>query len=304
MDGTVIYNAPHFFGGRAAIPWDIFIVLHFFLSGLAAGAFITSAAASMIDRENFKKAAAIGAYLAFAAIAIDVPVLIFDIGRPLRFYTLLFRGSVTAPLTWGTWLMVFLGGFSILNIALNTGMESLKPYRTYILVFGAICAVGVSAYTAVALNIATNARPIWSNGMVIPIFMTASGIGGVAAVTFFCALSGADAKVIARLNSANAVLLAAQLVMAGLLVLTAYSSSQISREAAREIAAGRLSPAFWLFFVIIGLIVPIIFFWRGIFVKDAEPGKKAAAVMSVMAIVGVFAIRYVIVYAGQIIPLT
>ena len=78
----------------------------------------------------------------------------------MRFYTLLFRCSITAPLTLGTWFMVLLGVFSILNIALNRGVESLKAYKTLILVLGAVCAIGVNSYTAVTLNSATNARTI------------------------------------------------------------------------------------------------------------------------------------------------
>ena len=302
MNGIVSYNVPHFFG-EGLVPWGMLIVIHFFLRGMAAGSFIASAAASYLDDEKYKKIASIGAYLALLSIMVDVPILILDLDRPLRFITLMYRGSITAPLTWGVWFLMGLGLFSLLNIALQRGMEAVKSYKKLILILGSICAVGVSAYTAVALNIATDARPIWSNGSVIPIFMVASLITGIAAISLIVSLSGVK-KGLSSLNTANAVLLIFQLLLVGFLIITASTSSQLGREAAGEILSGGLSVVFWAGLVVVGLVVPVIVSWSNLLAKVAEPRAGMTALISAMVLVGVFVLRYIIVYGGQIIPLT
>ncbi len=302
MNGMVSYNVPHFFG-EDLVPWGMLIVIHFFLSGMAAGSFITSAAASYLDEEKYKKIASAGAYLALFSIMVDVPVLILDLDRPLRFITLMYRGSITAPLTWGVWFLMGLGLFSLFNIALHRGMGQAKDYKNLILLAGSVCAVGVSAYTAVALNIATDARPIWSNGMVIPVFMVASLITGIAAVSLVVSISGVR-KGLSSLNTANALLLLFQILMVGFLLLTASTSSALGREAAGMILSGALSPIFWVGLVIIGLLIPVIVSWKILLAKVAEPGAGITALISAMVLVGVFVLRYIIVYGGQVIPLT
>jgi len=302
MNGMVSYNVPHFFG-EGLVPWGMLIVIHFFLSGMAAGSFIASAAASYLDDEKYKKIASVGAYLALLSIMVDVPVLILDLDRPFRFITLLFRGSITAPLTWGVWFLMGLGLFSLLNIGLQRGIEAVKSYKKLILIVGLICAVGVSAYTAVALNIATDARPLWSNGAVIPVFMIASLIAGIAAISLVVSLSGAR-EGLSSLNRVNAVLLLFQLLLVGFLILTASTSSQLGREAAGEILSGGLSLVFWAGLVVIGLVVPVIVFWSNLLAKVAEPRAGMTALISAMVLVGVFVLRYIIVYGGQIITLT
>ena len=302
MNGIVSYNVPHFFG-EDLVPWGILIVIHFFLSGMAAGSFIASAAASYLDEEKYKKIASAGAYLALFSIMVDVPVLILDLDRPLRFITLLYRGSITAPLTWGVWFLMGLGLFSLLNIALQRGMGVVKGLKTPILAIGSVCAIGVSAYTAVALNIATDARPLWSNGAVVPIFMVASLITGIAAISLVASLSGAK-KGLSSLNTANAVLLMFQLLLVGFLIITASTSSQLGREATGEILSGGLSVVFWAGLVVIGLVIPVFVFWSNLLAKVAEPKVGTTALISAMVLVGVFALRYIIVYGGQIIPLT
>lgn len=302
MNGMVSYNVPHFFG-EDLVPWGMLIVIHFFLSGMAAGTFVTSAAASYLDGERYKKIASAGAYLTLLAIMVDVPILILDLDRPLRFITLLYRGSITAPLTWGVWFLMGLGLFSLLNIALHRGMEAVKSYKKVILIVGSICAVGVSAYTAVALNIATDARPLWSNGAVIPVFIVASLIAGIAAISLVVSLSGAREGLF-PLNRANAVLLLFQLLLVAFLIITASTSSQLGREAAGEILSGGLSIVFWAGLVAIGLVIPVIVFWSDLIAKVTEPRAGMTALISAMVLVGVFVLRYIIVYGGQIIPLT
>ncbi|MBI5453808.1 MAG: polysulfide reductase NrfD [Deltaproteobacteria bacterium] len=302
MNGMVSYNVPHFFG-EGLVPWGMLIVVHFFLSGMAAGSFIASAAASYLDDERYKKIAAAGAYLALLSIIVDVPILILDLDRPFRFITLLYRGSVTAPLTWGVWFLIGLGLFSLLNIALQRGVEAVKGSKALILVIGSVCAVGVSAYTAVALNVATNARPLWSDGAVIPVFMVASATTGIAAVSLAVSLSGGR-KGLSSLNAANAVLLLFQLALVAFMLITASTSSPLSREAAGVILSGGLSLVFWIGLVTIGLVIPVIVSWSNVLAKGAEPKAGTTALISAMVLVGVLALRYIIVYGGQIIPLT
>lgn len=300
MNAVVTYNVPHM-----VEPWGMLIVVHFFLSGLAGGSFITSAIASYFDETKYKRTASIAAYLALLALAVDVPILIIDLDRPERFFTLLFRGSMTAPLTWGVFFLVGLGIFSVLNILIKMGNEALKGSKGLILGIGSILALGVCTYTAVALNIATDARPIWSNGIVIPIFIAASGITAIAATSLIISLGGEGKEELSCLSSTNAVLLILQLIMVISLILTTFTGTPMSRQAAMIITSGNMAMLFWGGLIVVGMLMPIFLLWSGSIAKrDAPINPGTAALASVLILVGVFVLRYVIVLGGQILPLT
>lgn len=301
MDTIVTYNVPHM-----VVPWGILIVIHFFLSGLAGGSYLASAIATYIGGERYRRTANIGAYMALLAIVVDVPVLIMDLDRPERFFTLLFRWSATAPLTWGVWFLVGLGLFSIFNILLQRGNNAAGNARSFILCIGSIIAIGVCTYTAVAVNIATDARPIWSNGIVIPIFLAASGITAISVISLLIAYGGEGRDELHCLSSANAVLLALQLIMVISLVITASVGTAMSREAAGIILKGDLAILFWVGIVIAGLLVPIFLLWANTFAagKEGRINPGVAVLASLLILIGIFSLRYIIVYGGQIQPLT
>lgn len=300
MNSIVIYNVPHM-----VEPWGMLIVVHFFLSGLAGGSFITSAAASFFNEERYKKTAIVASYLALLAILIDVPILIADLDRPERFFTLLFRGSMTAPLTWGTWFLIGLSLFSLLNIMLKMGNQAVKGSKGIILGLGSVLALGVCTYTAVALNIATDARPIWSNGILIPIFIAASGITAIATTSLIISLGGEGKEELSCLGSTNAVLLILQLIMVISLILTTFTGTPMSRQAATVITSGDMAMLFWGGLIVAGLLIPIFLLWSSSMAKkEGRISPGIAVLASVLVLIGVFALRYIIVSGGQMLPLT
>ncbi|MBM2837610.1 MAG: polysulfide reductase NrfD [Deltaproteobacteria bacterium] len=300
MNAIVTYNVPHM-----VEPWGMLIVVHFFLSGLAGGSFITSAAASFFNEERYKKTAIVASYLALLAILIDVPILIADLDRPERFFTLLFRGSMTAPLTWGTWFLIGLGLFSVLNIMLKMGNPAVKGSKGIILGLGSVFALGVCTYTAVALNIATDARPLWSNGILIPIFIAASGITAIATTSLIISLGGEGKEELSCLSSTNAGLLILQLIMVISLILTTLTGTPMSRQAATVITSGDMAMLFWGGLIVVGLLIPIFLLWSSFIAKkEGRISPGIAALASVLVLIGVFALRYIIVSGGQMLPLT
>jgi len=305
MDAVISYNVPHLFGEGGVMPWGFLIVLHFFLSGLSAGAFLTSAAASAIDGVKYRKMATVGAYMSFLALLADIPLLILDLDRPLRFINMLFHFNVTAPLSWGVLFITGLFIFSLLNILIMSGNEAVAKMKSAILCIGSILAIGVSAYTAIALNIATNARPIWANGIVIPLFIVASIITGTAAVSLVLALTGDEKPSLSCLGSTNAVLVLAQLIMVVSLLISISTSSPISQELAHIMLKGDMALLVWGGLLFIGLVSPMFILWMTTMSKkEGSIGSGTSALVSVMILTGVFILRYLIVYGGQILPLT
>lgn len=305
MDAIISYNVPHLFGEGGAMPWGFLIVVHFFLSGLAAGAFLTSAAASSIDGTKYKKMSLVGAYLALLALVVDVPVLILDLDRPMRFINTLFYFNPTAPVSWGVLLISGLFLFSFLNLLLQSGKGALMKAKAPILCIGSILAVGVSLYTAIALNIATNARPIWSNGIIIPIFVVASIMTGAAAVSLIIALFSEDKEGLSCLGSTNAILVFAQFIMVVSLLISISTSSPISQELAHILLKGEMSMLVWVGLLLVGLVIPMFILWMNMMSKkEGGPNSGVVALVSIMILAGVFILRYVIVYGGQILPLT
>ena len=248
---------------------------------------------------------------AFAkAKSIGMTTLFLDLEHKLyafRFYTT-FR--VLSPMSWGAWILLIIYPVSFLQIlsTLRRGAPQAgefvdrlamgraitdwcERYRREISLVALPAGVLLGVYTAVLLS-AFSARPFWNTGVLAPLFLV-SGLSTAAALV---ALLTRDHGERAWFTRIDIVLIIVELVLVALFLINLATGSAKQIEALECcVMGGPYTFAFWVLFVGIGLLIPLvleIMEMRGL-------GKPLALAAAVLVLFGGYTLRYVMVEVGQ-----
>lgn len=303
--------------------WSVLTDLHVYLGGLAGGAFVIAAIADIVDRRRYRDVVRVGYCVAFLSVVPGLIFLIADLGTPGRFLHLLVVPKLSAtigtsvinagpfhlkpfsPMSVGAWA---LGGFVLLAFlaALATSLENAKPgrdlstFKVWVGVPGAFFGLLLAGYPGVLLG--ATARPLLSGSHWLgALFLAVGASTGGAAIALILSLDGGRAhESVSRVMRVTAFALIVQAVSLVLFVLTAAGPG--SAGTARVVAPllwGPYSPTFWLGAVLAGLVAPLILHFRGAIERGGPP---VVAVVSVLILVGGFALKRAIAAAGQAVP--
>ncbi|MHC4457148.1 MAG: NrfD/PsrC family molybdoenzyme membrane anchor subunit [Planctomycetota bacterium] len=278
-EGTVVHLA-----------YDWMIVTYFFLGGLSVGAYLFSVAANYWKQE-FKPLAKRGAVLSLIALAIGLLILLYDLGQPTRAWRLFVAFNPRSMLSWGVW---FLNIFGLLNLIyaglLFQAKENAAKKFAYL---GLPFALLTATYTAMLLAQAPD-RILWHTALMPVLFLNGAVISGIALVMLFSATSD-DTELLSRLGKFVAwlVILEVGMVLAEIIIL--LNGGTESATVAKSLLSGRLGFLFLGIEIVLGAIIPVVILLRG---KTTAFARIAA---SLLILVGIFAMRYVIVVGGQLI---
>ena len=299
--------------------WPALIDVYFFLGGIAGGAFVIATIANLLDGERYRDVVRIGYYIAFLAVTPGPILLTVDLGVPTRFLHMLmvskpslaigmdavtvgpFHLKPFSPMNAGAWALL---GFSLfaflaaLDVFLeHRGGRSMRTLRVVVGVIGGFFAFFLAAYPGVLLG--ATARPLFVGGHWLGALFLAVGAstGGAAIALVLSVLGGQRGDALARLMRFTAFALIVQLAALALFVLTVSTtgSAGIARALA-QLIAGSYGVPFWLGAVVIGIVVPLALQFAGVVRKTAP---AITALMSLLILVGGFAVKYVIIAAGQ-----
>lgn len=309
--------------------WGFLIVNYLFLGGISAGTFFASALAAYLgsrngEPEGFERIARTGAWIAPWPVAFGSLLLIFDLGNWWRFYKLFLHFEWTSPMSIGSWLLLLFSGVAMLYFWAWLPEErrarvlelsrvppkwrawtDLTEYRRLLAAIGFPLSVSVGIYTGVLLG-AVQARPFWNTNLVAQMFL-------------FSALSSGCALLIAVLSFSRDKLSSAQLgflythdvclITGELLIVIPYVlhgelSPLAIRKSLELILGGPYTFAFWVLFLVLGLLVPLALeAWELLpsLLKNAElhHHRRLAAGVAALVILGGYTLRYVFVFAGQ-----
>ncbi len=165
--------------------WTWEVPVYFWLGGMAAGASFVAAACDLAGDED---AARVARKVALAAVLPSPPLLIMDLGRPLRFLNMLRVFKPRSPMSMGVWCLV-----TFSNLAAGAVAADLLGRRRLARTLGAANAIVggyLGSYTGVLL--AATAVPVWARSRLLlgPIFVATATATGASACRLVLAARG------------------------------------------------------------------------------------------------------------------
>lgn len=302
--------------------WGLPVILYLFLAGLGAGA-ITVSASVLLRKGGFGSSrfsvARCGALIGPIPIMLGTFMIVFELGQPFRALNL-FKLINLSPMSIGSWLLAAFIVISLLY-ALTFLPASAGPGDRFARVrriLAWICVPGgvsVALYTGILLG-AMPSRPFWNSPILAGLFLLSALSSGVAAIMLmgvFFRRNSPNPAIRAdyhnssyMLASSDAILLAGELAMIFLLLLFAHLTiGDIRYAVAVVLPGGHMAIAFWGLVIGIGLLIPLVIEMtqiipRLLYEERFVSNPTAEVVASIAILIGGFALRYIIVIAGQI----
>lgn len=284
--------------------WGWYIVVYFFLGGIAGGAAFLSGLLDLLGNRLDRRMTRIGYLIALVAIIIGGPLLIVDLTRPERFWHMFWKSDTGglmfkyySPLSLGVWIIAGFVLFVVLAAAASLADAGVLPRGLAVLgegVLGKIIALGciitgsaLAGYTGLVLTV-TN-RPLWADTIWIALLFLLSGISaGGAAMLLFGWRRGHPGTVrwLEEMGNYSSVL---ELIV---LVIIAASIWGVA-----SVVWNGTWGAILLFGVIfLGILVPLAFFFR-----PRALGMATVPVAALLVLLGSFLLRTVIILSSEAI---
>lgn len=306
----------------AELYWGLPVIGYLFLAGVGAGAVVVSASvvlgAGEFGASRFT-IARYGALIAPIPTIVGTGLIIFELGQPFRVLNL-FKVINLSPMSIGTWLLglfivvatLYALAFMPRSARFGDQLDGVRRALAWVCI---PLGFAVALYTAILLG-AMPARPFWNSPVLALLFVLSALSGGVASIVLALAVfrrQRADSSAETDhddstylLGGTDAVLLAGELLVILLFLLFAQLSISSVKEAASVIlGGGSLALPFWGLVVLVGILIPSGM-ELGVIAPRLFRGKpyKSHLVVEILApaavLVGGFALRYVVVVAGQI----
>ncbi len=299
MDVNIIYNIEH------EMPLGVPIATYFYLTGLSAGSFIISTMAYGFGMVQFKPLGKIGVVMATLLLIIAPMILLIDLEQPLRFWHLILYLRITSPITWGTFLLTL---YPMNCIVYGYFMFKGDIKRTKIFgLIGIPLALLVHGYTGFILALG-KARVLWNTAIMPPIFLVSAMVSGIAMMILVVIIKDfvlqrkkePDRALIYALGKFLVASIVLDLILIGMDLSVLLTSTTEAYRAAILLLNGEFSFLFLGVELGLGAIIPLILLLSP-FTKHWVP---ALAVASVLVMIGIFAMRCIMVIGGLSIPLS
>ena len=299
---------PHIDPVMSVWGWEISVYL--FLGGLTAGIMFFSALMLLLDKDEEAPFAVNGlALLGPLVLSLGMTALFLDLSHKLfvwRFYTAF---EPTSPMSYGAWILILFYPVAILQVlsTFRKGYSDLakrvndlpfvaaildwaERYRRVIAWLAIPIAVGLGIYTGILLS-AFSARPFWNTGLLGPLFLV-SGLSTGAALTALIARRHSERHLFTLIDAGLIVI---ELLLVALLLVNLATGSKPQLDAAAKLLGGSYTAWFWVVFVTLGLLVPLLLE----FFEIRGSARSVAMLAPVLVLLGGYVLRVITVDLGQ-----
>ncbi|WP_457618100.1 NrfD/PsrC family molybdoenzyme membrane anchor subunit [Lutibacter sp.] len=293
--------------------WHWEISLYLFLGGLAAGILFFTALFYLLKKENEMPATVkYASIIAPIALVVGLAALFFDLTHKLYVWRLYTTVRITSPMSWGAWVLLIITPLSMLWVFsyyretypklesklqvfkkfkfLNTFEKFIIKNRKYIAITLIPLSIILGVYTGILLS-AFNARPLWNNAILGPLFLTSGLSTGAAAILLF-SKNHFERKLISKIDLGLIIL---ELALITHMFMGMAAGSQVQLEAMQILIGGQYTVMFFVFVIILGLIVPAI-----LELTEVIGFKVPVIVPALLVLMGGLIFRIVMINAGQL----
>ncbi len=291
--------------------WGWEIPVYLFLGGFTAGLMVLSGWAlsrggrSPRPRPPFSLASSGLFLLALGAISAGMLALFLDLAHKPYVWRLYLTMKPWSPMSWGSWILLLVYPVLAAGVLLDPPASLLQRVpalrrvayrmdvdarvRRTVGIVSIATGVALGIYTGILLS-ALGARPLWSSGLLGPLFLV-SGLSTAAAFAHGVSPEPEEGARLARLDN---LFLATELGLIVLMLVGLLTSSATHAQAARLLLGGPYTAVFWVGVVFLGILLPLA-------VQSLSVAHRVAhtRVAPVLVMLGGLALRFVIVYAGQ-----
>lgn len=296
--------------------WGWEIPIYLFLGGLSAGLVFINALMYLKEGKDasLSKGIQFAPFLAMILLSIGMLALFLDLEYKLHVYRFYLAFKPLSPMSWGSWILVlvypisFLLGLGSLDKNYRRKILESKPiqtlhlisflmcafgkadqHRRLVAIFGIIIGAALGIYTGILLG-TLSSEPVWNSPMLGPLFL-ASGISSSIALLLMWKHPEEDRHMLIKWDILVMLIEILILVLYFIGLVTGSAQNQIAFE---SLINGNHASAFWSLVILGGLVVPIIF-------EILEYRLKLPPILapSLLVLCGGFALRWIIVMAGQ-----
>lgn len=297
METQVLYNITH------QEAFGLFIAIYFYLTGLSAGSFILSTLSYGFGMEQYKPLGKVGIVLATLLLIIAPLFLLFHIGAPYRAWHLFVYLNWSSPITWGSFLLV-LYPINCIIYAYFMFRENLKLTRLFGFI-GIPLAISVHGYTGFILAFG-KARALWNTALMPILFLASAIVSGIALMILVSMIAGrffskektVNKELIFSLSKLLAWVIVFDLFLVGCDLLVLSISHSDAQASFHLLLGGSFSFLFLVVENVLGKIFPFI-----LLIVPRFRNLVTVTIASILVVIGIFFMRYVVVLAGEHIPL-
>jgi|SRR5690625_85820 len=302
------------FVAPAGWSWDI--VLYFYFGGIAGGLFVISSLLRLVGDRGDWRLSRIGYYLALPLLIVCTILLIKDLGKPGRFWHMVFQSERFpdlafkwwSPISFGTWIVMIFGLLSFITFLYtlaeggiwdSTGARRVigplfdpsgvggKVFMTIMVIWGLL----LTAYTGILVMV-TN-TPTWSHDPLLPAMHMAIAVAASAAALFLISywLGVGSVESRGRVTRMGTLALGFGLLLIIVALFLEYGTVSV-------FFLGWWGLLFWIVVLPFGIIVPLVLLFFASF-RGSDLVRGASVVGSVLLLTGAFLFRILEVFGGQ-----
>ena len=287
--------------------WHWPISVYLFLGGLAAGLLLFAAVVTILDKDKeYPTSVKYASMVPPVALSLGLLALVYDLTHPLYTWQLYTTIRLESPMSWGAWVLLvttplsFLWVFSYFSELFpkwNLKFDFLKEFEKFLkknrknMAYALVpLSIILGVYTGILLS-AFNARPLWNNAILGPLFLT-SGLSTAAATIILLAKNAKERHLFGKIDLALIII---ELGLIVHMIMGMYAGSEVQLDAMNLLIGGEFTLMFFGFVVIVGLIVPGI-----LEALEIKGHKIPVAIPAILVLIGGLIFRFVMVEAGQI----
>ena len=271
--------------------WDIRVVLDLFLGGIGIGAFILAAILYTIDYDKYNKVCKIGFLISPILVAIGLFFLLLEIGRPFHALVMLISVNPTSILSWGGFIQ---GAFILLSLFILFKIYKKRDISNMLLFITMTLAFIIGIYHGALLS--SFGRSAWNSSLPV-LFLSTSLVTGFLTTMFIAKFFGQEEVTNKIVKGSMIVFLLLSFVSIVGWIYGLTSQDTTSKEALQYL----LNEYFVLLAiaVIFGMIIPISIYIKSLFTK-VHLSSMELKTTAVFSFIGVFCLKYIVVYIGQL----